>query len=159
MSTILRGLLLAAAFASLMQGERKTINGKPDLSGDWRPETAGDTSTNTARTLIEHTGDEIRIREPDGSDKAVTDVKCGVKGKECAARIDSINAKVVLFFNGETLVQLTTKGEDVVKTHRTISEDGQKMTLEVIPLAPPGKTEKVTFVRSDAAGQRTAAAK
>jgi hypothetical protein len=153
MLTISRTTLIAAALAIPIYGQNAG-NGKPDLNGSWRLETKTDASA--ATSVIQQDADEIRIREPSSSGQAVTDVKCGVKGKECAARVNGDDAHVTFWYNGQTLVQMTTQGKDVVKTRRTLSPDGRKMTVEIIPIAPSGKTETLTFVRAEVAEQRPA---
>jgi hypothetical protein len=156
MLTISRTTLIAAALAIPIYGQNAG-NDKPDLNGSWRLETKTDASAPTS--VIQQNADEIRIREPSSSgEKAVTDVKCGVKGKECAARVNGDDAHVTFWYNGQTLVQMTTQGKDVVKTRRTLSADGRKMTVEIIPIAPSGKTETLTFARAEVAEQRPAPA-
>lgn len=133
-----RGMLLVlGALPLLLAADR------PDLSGTWRLE------GNEAETLvITQSQDEVSI-----SNKAAagTVVKCGMSGKACDGTIDGEKVSVSYWFNGPTLVEMATGGkrkDRVVKTRRSLSSDGQKMEVEVIPIAPVGKSEKLTYLKS-----------
>jgi hypothetical protein len=68
-------------------------------------------------------------------------------GKECEVKDAGRKVKVTLFFNGPKLVVLETRGDEVVKKRFGAVETGDTLELEVIPVAPDGKTETVHFKR------------
>jgi hypothetical protein len=49
------------------------------------------------------------------------------------------------------LVQLETRGSDVVKRRFVVQSQDDLMEVEVMPLVPPGKTEVLRFKRVVAA--------
>jgi hypothetical protein len=140
---------LAATFVVSGSGEKPTIGGKPNLSGAWQMEssTAGDQSPTWTITQLQ---DTIRIKES-VADRVTTDVECSTRAVDCATRVDGKEASVTFYFNGPVLVQFTRKGKDVTKVRRTLSEDGQKLTMEVTPYVPAGDPKTVILVRT--AGQ------
>ena len=144
--------MLAAALAASATGEQPMINGKPDLSGKWQAESKG-----SQTWVIEQAPDSVSILELTSADKTQTDVRCGLNGKECSGRVNGEDAKVVFYFNGPMLVQITTQGKNVSKTRRTLSEDGQRITVEYIPLVPEGKPETRVLVRAQTSESQSAA--
>jgi hypothetical protein len=46
-----------------------------------------------------------------------------------------------MWFNGPKLVELETRGAQVVKRRFSITGDGDTMDLETIPIVPTGKSE------------------
>jgi len=69
--------------------------------------------------------------------------QCNTVGKECSEK----HGKVSMWFNGPKLVVMETRGSDVVKRRFEASADGGALEMEVIPIAPSGKTEKVALKR------------
>lgn len=148
-------LLLAAVFAHSANAQKPAATGKPDLSGKWQLD------GKPAETVsIQQTVDTISVVALNTStgDKAQTEIQCSIKGKECSARVEGRDAKVTFFFNGTTLVQFTDAGGEVSKTQRSLSEDGQRITVEHVGLNPPGKPESHVLVRS-AGGELQSSAK
>ena len=80
--------------------------------------------------------------------QVVTDFECNTKGRDCDARIGGGKAKVSLWFNGPKLVELETKGQEIVKHRFGIAGQGDQMEVEVIPIAPDGRTETLHFKRA-----------
>lgn len=52
-----------------------------------------------------------------------------------------------LWFNGPKLVELETRGTEIVKRRFSIAGDGDTMDLETIPIFPSGKIETAHFKR------------
>ena len=80
-------------------------------------------------------------------DRKVMDFECSTQGKECEIKDSGKSAKVSLWYNGPTLVELETKGNEVVK-RRFAAAPQDSLSVEVIPVQPDGKTETVHFRRS-----------
>ena len=69
--------------------------------------------------------------------------ECGTEGQECNMTDAGRKAKVSAWFNGLTLVIMETRGNIIVK--RTLTANGRTVELEVIPIVPPGKNDKLTY--------------
>ena len=54
---------------------------------------------------------------------------------------------VSMWFNGPRLVELETKGSEVVKRRFMILPKGDVMEMELIPIVPGGKPETFQFKR------------
>lgn len=149
-------LLVFVAVAGTAWAEQPAISGKPDFSGKWRQESDPDNSR-SALLIIEQASDTIWLRESSGSDRPETDLKCSVKAKDCSGRVKGHSANVVFYYNGDKLIQITRIGDNVTKIRRSLSADGETITVEIMPMAPYGKPEKVILVRSDPAKDKTSA--
>jgi hypothetical protein len=124
------------------------IGSKPDLSGDWQLQ--GDSNRKIKLVIAEDSGQEkVRIVETSADADRKTEFDCSVKGKECQGTVEGEPAKITVYYNGPTLVELATRGrgDKVTKTRRTLSPDGNSLTVEVVDIVPPGKKEKVTYSR------------
>jgi hypothetical protein len=58
-----------------------------------------------------------------------------------------------MWFNGPTLVQIRTRGSEVIKRRFHVTSDRGTHELEIIPIAPGGKTEIVRMSRCQTAAQ------
>ena len=55
-------------------------------------------------------------------------------------------ATVSLWYNGDSLVMMETKGSSVVKRKLTLT-GGATLQMDVIPIVPQGKTDKLVFIK------------
>jgi hypothetical protein len=123
---------------------------KPNLSGKW---SSGDSNSGVV-TQFDQQDNVLHVKEfaPEGGKlELVKEYTCTTDGKECKAKIGGSDGKVTLWFNGPMLVEMATSGRggsSVVKTRRKISEDGSRMDVDVIHIAPESKTEKLVLNRS-----------
>jgi hypothetical protein len=110
------------------------------LAGTWQAE-EGNT------LVVENTNDTVKITQSQGG-KRVSEIECNVTGKECEVSENGHKAKVSMWFNGPKLVELETKGSEVVR--RTFSAAGKEdaMEVEFIPVVPGGATETSHFHRT-----------
>ena len=118
---------------------------KPDYSGTWRTEGS---STSDAAIQIQLKDKEIHLRDPGNAEEIV----CNTVGKECQIKLEGKPAKVSYYYNGPMLVEWRLEGKDgkhVTKIRRKLSEDGRKMTVEIMPINPQGSTREVTYIRID----------
>jgi hypothetical protein len=107
------------------------------LIGKWSND-GGDT------WAIETVGDSMRISH---SVKQKTDaVECNVMGRDCDVKLGGHKAKVSLWFNGDMLVEMETRGADVVKRRFSIADDNT-LKMETMQIVPAGKTETSEFKR------------
>ena len=126
-----------------------SANDKPDLTGKWVP--SAPSNNELAKIEIEQNQDQIKVRELSGDSKLAKEFQCAPTGKECDSK-GSENAKVTLWYNGPTLVEMyqARDGKSVVKTRRKLSEDGSTLTVEVLRIVPAGsKPETYVFRRAD----------
>jgi hypothetical protein len=136
--------ILAFLAVTPSMAEQRTINGKPDFSGTWRAESKDSVTLN-----IEQTADSISIREVGEDKKANTEVRCSTKGADCSGRVDGEEVTVAFYYNGPALVETVRRGSSVDRVRRTMSDDGQKLTVEVIPLVPAGKPHTTVLIRTE----------
>jgi hypothetical protein len=68
-------------------------------------------------------------------------------GKECKVKDSGKSVTEQIYFNGPKLVELETKGNDVVKRRFTAATTPDTLEVEVIQLVPSGKTETLVFKR------------
>jgi hypothetical protein len=117
---------------------------RPDLSGTWRMEDRADSPPVT----IQQEGSNLNIKSAPGSGD-LTEVNCNTMGKQCEGKLSGDDAKMSYWFNGPELVEMAIESKNrVTETRRRLSEDGNKMIVEVIPIAPGGRSrEKFVFVR------------
>jgi hypothetical protein len=115
------------------------------LVGAWQPQEPA-AKENGVWTLERKDGDVLHITYSLGDEKRI-DFECSTKGGECDVKDAGKPAKVSLWFSGAKLVELETKGQEVVKRRFAVTAEGDSMELEVIPISPEGKTETMHFRR------------
>lgn len=135
----------AAALAD-DQGDRHKLLGSWELEG-----TAENTSSFS--WTFSPARDSIRVTQLEGGNK-VADFACGTAGTACEIKAAGKKATVSMWFNGPLLVEMETKGSDVVKRRFKILPQGDVMEMEVIPIVPGGKTETFQFKRAQLAAHQ-----
>src|SRR5688572_3906997 len=117
---------------------------KPNLSGTWRLE--GDSQlvegVLPAITIV-HKESELHLSDASTKTNNNSVIDCNTVGKQCEATLDGQPVKASYWFNGPVLVEMLQFGKDndrVVKTKRSLSDDGQKMTVDLIQVLPAGKS-------------------
>lgn len=119
-------------------------SGRARLMGRWQQtDENGETKSTWA---LESLGGAIHVASSNGT-QTVADFKCNTVGKECAGKDAGRPSKVSMWFNGPKLVELETRGNQVVKRRFSITNDGDTMDLETIPIVPTGKSEITHFRR------------
>jgi hypothetical protein len=131
-------LLASSAFADDESNRAK-------LMGKWR-QSDGNAEAKSTWALEEVSADSIHVTSSSGA-QTVAEFECNTVGKECAVKDAGRKSKVSMWFNGPKLVELETKGTQVVKRRFSITADGNTMDLETIPIAPAGKAETSHFER------------
>jgi hypothetical protein len=95
---------------------------------------------------LEGAGDSMHVTNSNGT-QTVAEFECNVVGKECAIEDAGRRTRVSMWFNGPKLVEMETRGSQVVKRRFSIAGDGASMELETIPIVPSGKSETAHFKR------------
>ena len=141
--TVILLLLLGVGALADDQSERQK------LIRSWELQSPAENIPPTSWTFSA-TGKSMRIKELEGGSK-VADFACGTDGTPCEIKTGGKRAMVSLWFNGPRLVEMETKGADVVKRRFKILPVSGIMEMEVIPIVPGGKTETFGFERAQLA--------
>ncbi len=141
MSRYLIAFLGAAACATLFADD---VSDRAKLNGAW--EVTGSDKDAGVVWLMEQKGDSVRITESH-NDQQLSQVDCKIGG-DCKTK-GSHAAKVSLWFNGPKLVEMETRGSEVIK--RRFSASGDDLEMEVIPIVPEGKAQVVKLKRAKTA--------
>lgn len=129
-------LLLAGSALAADAADRAKLTGK------WQ-QNDGPQSTWT----IKDVGDSIHVIHSNATE-TIAEFDCNTLGKECEVKSAGHKAKVSLWFNGAQLVELETKGNEVVKRRFRVTGAGDTMDIEIIPVVPGGQTEIAHFKRT-----------
>lgn len=131
-------LLAGSAFAADDAARAK-------LAGKWQ-QSEGNGETRSTWTL-ENMGDSIHIVNSNPTE-TIEEFDCNTLGKECAVKNGGHKSTVSLWFNGAALVELETKGKEVVKRRFTVTGNGDTMDLVTIPIVPGGQPDTVHLKRT-----------
>jgi|SRR5579871_1008128 len=148
----------ALLFAATLAGAAFADDG-PDrakLAGTWQVEKSAADDGGSTWTFQEKS-DAIHVTTAQGATK-LADFECNTEGRDCTVADSGKKVKVSLWFAGTKLVELETRGSDVVKRRFEVSGVGDTMEMEVIPVVPQGKTEQVTLKRVLASAASASAA-
>jgi hypothetical protein len=110
------------------------------LAGTWQ-------SDQNATWMLENTSDAMKITQTLNGQK-VSEIECNVTGKECEVTENGHKAKVSMWFNGPKLVELETKGSEVIKRTFALAGPQDAMEVVVVQVVPSGKTETSNFHRA-----------
>lgn len=130
-------LLTGSAFAG-------DDSGRDRLMGTWQQNEGNGESKST--WTLEGLGGSVHVTNSNGT-QTIAEFKCNTVGKECAGKDGGRPSKVSMWFNGPKLVELETRGTQVVKRRFSVTGDGDTMDLETIPIVPTGKSETMHFRR------------
>jgi hypothetical protein len=135
------GLVVPAVMPLLadVNEQREKLFGRWQLAGESAP---ADASVWT----LERKGNSIRITLSEGARQRLT-FECAPTGRDCVATDEGKRANVSLWFDGPALVEMETKGSEVVKRVFVAGEGEGTMQLETIPVVPDGRAQKAHFKR------------
>ena len=120
------------------------------LSGKWEAKPGEKADFGTV-TLQDDNGTMRIIEESNG--QKIAEYECNTMGRECAVKEGGHATKVSMWFNGSKLVEMRTRGSEVVKRRFQVNDAGL-LELEVIPIAPAGKAEVIHLGRLQSAADR-----
>jgi hypothetical protein len=115
------------------------------LTGTWQSSQGEKGGAVKAVWILESQGDSYHITNSQG-DKKMAEYACALV-KECEVKDGGRKVKVTLFFNGSKLVLIETRGDQIVKRLFATAQTGDALDLQVIPMAPDGKTETLHLQR------------
>jgi hypothetical protein len=125
---------------------------KAKLAGAWELQAGTDTDGRIT-WVLEAKGDTWHVSYSEGNQKPAQ-FECATDGRECAVKTWGHAAKVSFWFNGPKLVELETKGQEVIKRRFAIAERGDEMEVEVIPIVSSAKAETLHFKRANSAATK-----
>ena len=141
MKTILYAFVSVVALASLttlIQADEKAD--RASLIGAWVQ------NGGTQAWVIGSQPDGLHITEIQNS-APVADFHCNTYGDDCAIKIAGHKASVSMYYNGAALVEMETRGDEIVKRRFSIEPSGNSMKLEVTPMSGHVQTEELEFER------------
>jgi hypothetical protein len=112
------------------------------LAGAWQLQDA--TAKEAGTWNFRNQGEKMQITHV-ALDQTSTQYECGTSGSECDFKNPARSGKVSFWFNGAKLVQLETRGNEVVKRRFLVKDD--HLEMEIIPISPGGKTETIVLQR------------
>jgi hypothetical protein len=104
----------------------------------------------SAAWIIDSRADGLHVTQIEGSGP-VADFQCNTEGQSCDIKIGGHKASVSMYYNGPALVQLETKGDQIVKRRFSILPSGNSMKVEVTPMTGRVQTEQLEFERGQPA--------
>jgi hypothetical protein len=110
------------------------------LAGAWQLQDA--TAREAGTWSFQNQGQTMHITHV-APDQTSTQYECATSGRECDIKTPGKPGKVSLWFNGAKLVQLETRGPEVVKRRFMVKDN--HLEMEIIPISPSGKTETVVL--------------
>ena len=141
--------VLVVLFGVFSYAKAETARDK--LNGSWAQE--GETLNSPASAWsFGAYGDNMRVTQTEGG-KKIAEFKCDTKGAGCEVKIDGKKVILAMWFNGEKLVQMETKGSDVVERTFAILPEGDVMEVTINPIVPIGKTETIQYKRVQPSAQ------
>jgi len=148
LGTFGRKAYLAAAFSLLALGPGQLFGddtaARARLIGAWQPQDPG--NKDAGSWTFESKGADVMHVIYSVGDQKIVEFECGTTGQECKVKDSGKSAKVSMWFSGPSLVELETRGEEVVKRKFGVGDRGS-LEVEVVPIQPDGKTEKIEFRR------------
>ena len=133
------GFAVAMALSIVTPLSFAQTGSEPDLSGTW-----ADRANAADKITVSEKDGSIQFRETDGN-RVIADYTCSLNGKECESKEEGRSAKVMTYYNGAKLVEITERGNDVTKRRFSLSQDGKTMIMEVMPLTDESKVTTRTF--------------
>jgi hypothetical protein len=136
-------LSLAALFcASACADAADDDAGRAKLIGSWQVSS----NAQGAAWTFSYTIDSVKVTQIEGGN-TIADFACGVDGKECQVKIAGKKATVSFWFNGPRLVEVETRGSNVVKRRFGVGTPDDVMELEIMPMSSSAKNETLKFKR------------
>jgi hypothetical protein len=98
---------------------------------------------------LEQQKDQIRIQVRNG-DRPIYEFACKPVGAECEGKDNGKALKAQMYFSGPALVQMETKGTDIIKRTFVLKSDAT-LDVETTPLVGTAKAEVVHLKRQSTA--------
>jgi hypothetical protein len=103
--------------------------------------------------IIDNAADGLHIKQIEGSG-TVADYQCNLTGNDCDVKVGGHKAAISMYFNGAILVQIETKGDQIVKRRFSIEPSGNTLKVETIPMAAHAQPAEMEFERGQPMTQK-----
>jgi hypothetical protein len=130
----------ALLFATVTPLAMRAAENDPSYSGTWETENKSD------ELVVEQSNNSIHLKQLHGA-QVLVEYTCNSMGKDCAFKEEGKNATVAVYFNGPKMVELRTRGNVVVKRRFGLKDGGKTLEVELMPIAPSGKTETILYAK------------
>jgi hypothetical protein len=125
---------------------------RPNLSGTWQFDSAK-SELHTVRAagatwVINEDDSSIQITESETGASKKIELKCTTDGKEC--KVAGSKIKTSFWYNGAMLVEMETKGDNVVRYRMKLSDDGKTLTVDTTSIVPQSTQNDVMVFRKQA---------
>ena len=117
------------------------------LIGVWESQGA---AGKTSMWSIKDDGENLHLVYTEGSQK-LADFECNTLGKDCKAKVFGHATTISLYFNGAKLVEMETRGSEIVKRRFGVAAQGDLMDVELIPISGDAKPETQEYKRAQLA--------
>jgi hypothetical protein len=144
-------MALVLVFAGAALGE-DAGDARAKLIGTWQVQGVSGEDSGMV-WAIQDTADGVRVTRSKGG-QTLSDQECNTVGKECSIKDSGRKMKVSMWYNGPKLVELETRGSDVMKRQFSVANDGEALEIELIPITPAGKAETLHLKRVQVAAGR-----
>ena len=122
--------------------------GRAKLPGTWQ-----ESGKAGSVWVLEEKSGAMHITGSEG-DRKLADFECNTVGRDCELKEAGKKAKVSMWYNGPRLVELETRGSEVLQ--RTFGiVDENTLEVEVVQIVPEGKPETLHFKRTQPAAPGT----
>ena len=121
------------------------------LIGVWQQQ--DDSGNGISIWVVEAKGNSLHITNSQG-DQKLSEIECKPTGAECEGTVSGKKAKVVMYYNGPSLVELETIGSDVVQRQFTVAEQPDIMELAVMAITGKTKSETLHLKRMPSTSSR-----
>jgi hypothetical protein len=145
MKTIMYTFAAFSAIAALsplatpLQGDDKAT-ARAALVGSWVQ------NGGSAGWVIDSRADGLHIKQIEGSGP-IADFECNTYGQNCEVKIAGHKVTESFYYNGATLIQLETKGDQIVERRFSVLPSGNAMKVEVTPMSGKMQKEELEFER------------
>jgi len=95
---------------------------------------------------IKDNGENLHLVYTEGNEK-VADFECNTVGKDCKTKVAGHDSTISLYFNGSKLVEMETRGSDILKRRFGVAAQGDQMEVDLIPISGAAKPETQQYKR------------
>jgi len=121
---------------------------RASLIGSWMRPGAG-----TEGWVFDSVAGGLHVRQIQGK-IAVADFQCNTDGQNCEVKLSGHKATVSMYYNGQALVQLETRGSEIVKRRFSVEPSRNTMKVTVTPMTGRAvQPEELEFERGLPDGQ------
>lgn len=120
------------------------VSDRAKLLGSWQRQ--DDSGREVSVWVLEMKGEALHITVSVG-DRKVSEFECSPKGAECEGTVKGVKASVRMYYDGPTLVQFETRGEDVTRRRLTATGQPGMMEIDVTPIVGTDTAETLHLKR------------